>query len=64
MIKDEDFMGNKVKEILGNELVSLKAKSFFDDYYIKENDIYTYIFYMPYFIKNRNYKYLYKFLFN
>ena len=48
MIKDEEFMKNKVKEIFGNELVSLKAKSFFDDYYIKENDVYTYIFYMPF----------------
>lgn len=44
MIKDEEFMRNKVKEIFGNELVSLKAKSFFDDYYIKGNDVYTYIF--------------------
>lgn len=26
----------------------MKAKSFFDDYYIKENDVYTYIFYMPF----------------
>lgn len=48
MIKDEEFMRNKVKEIFGNDLISLKAKSFFDDYYIKENDIYTYIFYMPF----------------
>ena len=48
MIKDEDFMRNKVKEIFGEKLVSLKAKSFFDDYYIKENDVYTYIFYMPF----------------
>lgn len=47
-IKDEEFMRNKVKEIFGNELVSLKAKSFFDDYYTKENDVYTYIFYMPF----------------
>lgn len=48
MIKDEEFMRNKVKEIFGNDLISLKAKSFFDDYYIKENDVYTYIFYMPF----------------
>ncbi len=48
MIKDEDFMRNKVKETFGNDLISLKAKSFFDDYYIKENDVYTYIFYMPF----------------
>lgn len=48
MIKDEEFMSNKVKEIFGNDLISLKAKSFFDDYYIKENDVYTYIFYMPF----------------
>lgn len=44
MIKDEEFMRNKVKEIFGDKLVSLKAKSFFDDYYIKENDVYTYFF--------------------
>lgn len=48
MIKDEEFMRNKVKEIFGERSVSLKAKSFFDDYYIKENDVYTYIFYMPF----------------
>lgn len=48
MIKDEEFMRKKVKEIFGNDLISLKAKSFFDDYYIKENDVYTYIFYMPF----------------
>ncbi len=48
MIKNEEFMKNKVKEIFGEKLVSLKAKSFFDDYYIKENDVYTYIFYMPF----------------
>lgn len=64
MIKDEEFMRNKVQETFGDKLVSLKAKSFFDDYYIKENDVYTYILYMPYFTKNSNYKYLYKFLFN
>ena len=48
MIKNEEFMRNKVQEIFGNDLISLKAKSFFDDYYIKENDVYTYIFYMPF----------------
>lgn len=45
---NEEFMRNKVKEIFGNDLISLKAKSFFDDYYTKENDVYTYIFYMPF----------------
>lgn len=48
MIKNEEFMRNKVQETFGDKLVSLKAKSFFDDYYIKENDVYTYIFYMPF----------------
>ena len=48
MIKDEEFMRNKVTATFGDKLVSLKAKSFFDDYYIKENDVYTYIFYMPF----------------
>lgn len=45
---NEEFMRNKVKEIFGNDLISLKTKSFFDDYYINENDVYTYIFYMPF----------------
>ena len=44
----KSFMRNKVKDIFGYELVSLKSKSFFDDYYIKENGVYTYIFYMPF----------------
>ena len=39
---------DKVHEIFGNKLISLKAKSFFEEYYIKENNIYTYIFYMPF----------------
>ncbi len=46
VIKDEEFIRNKVKETFRDKLVSLKTKSFFDDYYIKENDVYTYIFYM------------------
>lgn len=48
IIKDEDYMGNKTKEIFGEKLQSLKAKSFFEDYYFKENDIYTYVYYMPF----------------
>ena len=39
---------DKVHEIFGNKLISLKAKSFFEEYYIKENNVYTYIFYMPF----------------
>ena len=48
LIKDENFMNDRVYDILGDKLISLKYKSFFDDYYIKENDVYTYIFYMPF----------------
>ena len=48
IIKNEKFMNNKVHEIFGNKLISLKAKSFFEEYYIKENNVYTYIFYMPF----------------
>ena len=48
IIKNEKFMNNKVREIFGDKLISLKAKSFFEEYYIKENNAYTYIFYMPF----------------
>lgn len=48
LIKAENFMNNRVYDIFGDKLISLKYKSFFDDYYIKENDVYTYIFYMPF----------------
>ena len=41
-------MNNKVREIFGDKLISLKAKSFFEEYYIKEYNAYTYIFYMPF----------------
>ena len=48
IIKNEKFMNDKVLEIFGDKLISLKAKSFFEEYYIKENNVYTYIFYMPF----------------
>lgn len=48
LIKDENFMNDRVHDIFGDKLISLKYKSFFDEYYIKENDVYTYIFYMPF----------------
>lgn len=48
IIKNEKFMNNKVRKIFGDKLISLKAKSFFEEYYIKENNVYTYIFYMPF----------------
>ena len=48
IIKNEKFMNNKVREIFGDKLIFLKAKSFFEEYYIKENNVYTYIFYMPF----------------
>ena len=48
LIKDENFMNDRVHDIFGDKLISLKYKSFFDDYYIKENNVYTYIFYMPF----------------
>lgn len=48
IIKDENFMHQQVEEIFDDRLVSLRAKSFYDDFYIKEGDIYTYIYYMPF----------------
>ena len=48
IIKNEKFMNDKVLEIFGDKLISLKAKSFFEEYYTKENNVYTYIFYMPF----------------
>ena len=48
LIKAENFMNDRVYDIFGDKLISLKYKSFFDEYYIKENDVYTYIFYMPF----------------
>lgn len=48
IIKDENFMNDRLHDIFEDKLVSLKYKSFFDNYYIKENNVYTYIFYMPF----------------
>lgn len=48
LIKDENFMNYRLYYIFGDILVSLKYKSFFDDFYIKENNVYIYIFYMPF----------------
>lgn len=48
LIKAENFMNDRVYDVFGDKLISLKYKSFFDEYYIKENDVYTYIFYMPF----------------
>lgn len=48
IIKNENFMHQRVEEIFDDRLVSLRAKSFYDDFYIKEGDIYTYIYYMPF----------------
>lgn len=39
---------NRYKKWGGNRLVLLRAKSFYDNFYIKEGDIYTYIYYMPF----------------
>lgn len=47
-IKDENFMHQRVESIFADNLVSLRAKSFYDDFYIKEGHIYTYIYYMPF----------------
>lgn len=47
-IKEENFMHNQVENIFGDKLVSLRDKSFYDDFYIKEDGIYTYIYYMPF----------------
>lgn len=48
IIKNENFMHQPVEDIFDDRLVSLRAKSFYDDFYIKEGDIYTYIYYMPF----------------
>ena len=48
LIKDENYMKNKTEEIFGDALFSLNEKSFFEEYYTKENDAYTYIYYMPF----------------
>lgn len=48
LVKAENFMNDRVYNIFGDKLMSLKYKSFFDEYYIKENDVHTYIFYMPF----------------
>lgn len=48
IIKDENFMHQRVEEVFDDRLISLRAKSFYDDFYIKEGDIYTYIYYMPF----------------
>lgn len=48
IIKDENFMHQRVENIFDDRLVSLRAKSFYDNIYIKEGDIYTYIYYMPF----------------
>ena len=48
VIQDETFMDEKVYGVFGDKLVSFKDKSYFENYYIKENDIYTYIYYMPF----------------
>lgn len=47
-IKEENFMHNQVENIFVDKLVSLRDKSFYDDFYIKEDGIYTYIYYMPF----------------
>lgn len=41
-------MHNQVENIFGDKLISLRDKSFYDDFYIKEGNIYTYIYYMPF----------------
>ena len=48
IIQDETFMNERVYDVFGDNLVSLRAKSFYDDYYIKEGNTYIYIYYMPF----------------
>lgn len=48
LIRDESFMKERVCDIFREELVTLKVKSFWDNYYIKEQDKYYYIYYMPF----------------
>lgn len=46
--KSDNIQYKEVYTISYNKLISLRAKSFYDDFYIKESDIYTYIHYMPF----------------
>ena len=48
LIKDEMFMKERVYDIFRGELVTLKVKYYWDMYYIKEQDEYYYIYYMPF----------------
>ena len=41
-------MNQKVYEIFGDKLISLREKSFGDKYYYKENNDYIYVYYMPF----------------
>ena len=41
-------MNQKVYEIFGDKLISLREKSFGDKYYYKEDNNYIYVYYMPF----------------
>ena len=41
-------MHQQVEDIFDDRIVLLRAKSFYDDFYIKEGDIYIYIYYIPF----------------
>ena len=48
LINDQTFMNQKIYEIFGDKLISLREKSFVDKYYYKENNDYIYVYYMPF----------------
>ena len=48
LIYDEKYMNERVYEIFGDKLVSLRARSYYDNYYIKDGDTYIYIYYMAF----------------
>ena len=48
LINNQNFMNQKVYEIFGDKLISLREKSFVDKYYYKENNDYIYVYYMPF----------------
>lgn len=47
-IKDEQFMQKKVYEVFGEELLTLRCKTIFEEFYLKDEEYTTYVFYMPF----------------
>ena len=46
-IKDEDYMKERVYDIYGDEFKKLSDR-LFESYYLNQNDVYTYVFPMPF----------------